>query len=632
MRPPPTCALLFAVAAALGGATARSQAPAPIDPMPASLEEFETAAARIVEESGVPGAGLALVGADGILWEGGVGVADLERRIPVTADTRFMAGSISKSFVGLALVQLAEEGLIDLTQPVGEVLPEVAIDNPWDASDPVEVIHLLQHTAGFDDMRFRDTYITDGSPDLPLLEVLARSPDSRRVRWRPGTRMSYSNHGYAVAGAVIEKISGQTFEDFIEERILVPVGMHRSGFRRSGEDEADMARGYRAGSTTALPLPRVHLRPAGGFHTTAHDLGRFIWMLLQWGEIGPSFVVDPEYQSNMEHPRTSLAFRAGLRYGYGSGIYWFTDTPYAMLGHGGNIAGFTAAYAYSPARDAGVVVLLNQSGARTALHRLLTLGIRYLKRDVEPSVAAPVELPHAALAAHEGYYHDANPRNQAFAFLDWLGSGRTIRVVDGTLRVEPLRGDPTTLLPVSDRLFRTESQILPTLVFADDDDGRRVLTGVTGSGATGVYAERVSRWRVELVRVPVLLSAAVLLTPILALAGWVVHAGRARPRGFWGLKTVLLTLPLSAAAVAAAARSTPVSEWGTLNAATATWFLATLAVPVASATSAVLAIGAAAQGASRALVTYALVCALAGAAISAFLWSWGVLGLRAWTY
>src|SRR5690606_7559554 len=125
-------------------------------------------AAAILEETGIPGAGIALVRSYGIEWAGGVGLADREARLPVTADTHFRAGSISKTFVAAAIVQLYLDDELSLDQPVSELAPLVGIDNPWEATDPVTVRHLLQHTAGFDDMHFNEMYNLTHAPDIPL--------------------------------------------------------------------------------------------------------------------------------------------------------------------------------------------------------------------------------------------------------------------------------------------------------------------------------------------------------------------------------------------------------------------------------------------------------------------------------
>ena len=176
--------LLTIVAAWTVAARQQSQA---AEVTPQTVDEFKAAATQVLRDTRVPGAGISLVRSDGVEWEGGLGYADRDTQTPVTADTHFRVGSISKTFVAMALVQLAEDGVVDLDAPVEEIAPEVAIDNPWRDTDPVRIIHLLQHTAGFDDMQFNERYVPEGEADRPLAEVLAINPRSRRVRRRsPG--------------------------------------------------------------------------------------------------------------------------------------------------------------------------------------------------------------------------------------------------------------------------------------------------------------------------------------------------------------------------------------------------------------------------------------------------------------
>ena len=315
------------------------------DPWPKTVEDFRSAVQAVLSDTGVPGAGLALVRMSGIEWAGGVGLADRDNNLPVTADTHFRAGSISKSFVASALVQMYLDDEIELDAPVSEIAGDIRIDNAWEPAHPVRVIHLLEHTAGFDDMHFNEIYNTSDPPDMPLQQVLAINPSSRVVRWQPGTRMSYSNPGYAIAGYLIEKVTGQKYEDRIAEKIFKPAGMPTSSFVLTKEDEAILAKGYRGRSGPPVPYTQIYLRPAGNLHTSALELGRWVHLLLNWGETDTDLVIDPEYLSNMEHPRTTVAWFAGLRNGYGSGISSSEVEGFPMLGHGGGIEGFQSTYA-----------------------------------------------------------------------------------------------------------------------------------------------------------------------------------------------------------------------------------------------------------------------------------------------
>ena len=488
------------------------------DPFPKTVEEFRNAVRVVLSDTGVPGAGLALVRTSGVEWAGGVGVADRSSNTPVTADTHFRAGSISKTFVASAMVQLYLDGDVDLDTPILEIAPELQIDNAWEPADPVRVIHLLQHTAGFDDMHFNEIYGNPNAPELPLDAVLNLNPASRVVRWRPGTRMSYSNPGYAIAGYLIEKITGEKYEDRIAERIFKPSGMPTSSFYLTKDDEASLAKGYRDRTGPAVPYSPIYLRPAGNLHTSPLELANFVHVLLNWGETADDLVIDPEYLSNMEHPRTTLASDAGLRNGYGSGIASSSIEGYPMLGHGGGIAGFVSNYGYSTSRDVGFVVLLNSTHSAEAMRRISQLAVRYLKADIEIPPKPQAAVAEATLRSHEGYYHGANPRNQAAAFLEWLLSGETISVKGDRLSAKPVFGAARDLIPVSDSLFRFDTDPEATRVFTKDAAGVPILAG----GST--YEERRARWQIEVIRWAVLISAALVVTPLAVMLFWIIQS------------------------------------------------------------------------------------------------------------
>ncbi|MGE0463739.1 MAG: serine hydrolase domain-containing protein [Vicinamibacterales bacterium] len=608
-------------------ACSRPSPPAPAaDAAPASVDEFRAAAEQVLRETGIPGAGLALVRAGGVEWAGGVGLADRDARTPVTADTHFRVGSISKTFVAMALVQQYEDGVMDIEAPVSELAPDVAIDNPWNQSSPVTVLQLLQHTAGFDDMHFTEMYNLHDPPDLPLVDVLRRNPASRRVRWRPGTRMSYSNPGYAVAAHVLEKVTGRAYEDVIEERVFQPLGMRTSSFVLNEADLPLMAKGYDSRTGPPVPYSQIYLRPAGNLHTSPAELAVFVQMLLNWGETTETLVIDPEYLSNMERPRTSIAARAGLIYGYGTGIASRSLAGFPVLGHGGGIDGFSSAYGYSAARDVGWVVLLNGTYAPQAIDRLSALAVGYLKRDVEPPAKPELPVAPDVLAGHAGYYHPEGSRNEVFAAMDWLTSGTTLGVEGNRLVGRGVLGGRQVLVPVSDTLFRREADVTPSRVFTTDDDGRTVMLG------DGDFGVRVPRWRVELVRVPVAGSMAIAATVPIALVAWLLHARRARPAGFWLLKLTLACIPAAVVALAGMVLWAPAREWGEMTTWTRLTYLGSWGLPLASLVALALLADAWRRGAGHWVRGYALLVTAAGLTLSAFIAAWGLVGLRPWAH
>lgn len=619
-------AALVAVACVVAGAQSDP------DPWPKSVEEFRDAVRGVLSDTGVPGAGLALVRTTGIEWAGGVGVADRAGNTPVTADTHFRAGSISKTFIAAALVQLYLDSVIDLDTPVSEIVPEIRIDNAWEPADPVRVIHLLQHTAGFDDMHFNEIYAGPGAAELSLENVLKINPASRVVRWRPGTRMSYSNPGYALAGHVIEKVTGETFEDRIAERIFKPSGMPTSSFYLTREDEGRLAKGYRDRTGPAVAYSPIYLRPAGNLHTSALELGNFVHVLLNWGETATDLVIDPEYLSNMEHPRTTLASDAGLRNGYGSGIASSSIEGFQMLGHGGGIDGFISNYAYSTSRDVGFVVLLNATHSGEAMRRISRLAVRYLKADIEAPAKPQAAVAESTLRAHAGYYHPASPRNQALAFIEWLLSGDSVTVKGDRLAVKPIFNESRDLIPVSDSLFRFESDPEASRVFTKDAAGVPIFAGGTS------YAEQRTRWHVEIIRWPVLISAALVVTPLAVAPFWIVGMWRRRlvrrsaeREGGW-LRFFLLLCAIAFALPVIGALNVTDLSLGSRNVWTAAIFAGSLLLPGAAILAFLFTIDGWRNRAGRGLLAYALAVSVAALVISGYLSAWGMIGFRPWNF
>lgn len=620
--------ILAALLAVLAGVAAvYAQAQNPADPYPKSVEEFRTAVQKVLTDTGVPGAGIALVRAGGIEWAGGVGDADRDTKTPVTATTHFRAGSISKTFIASALVQAYLDDIIDLDAPVSQYLSEVEIDNAWDATDPVRVIHLLQHTAGFDDMHFNEMYAPD-TRELSLEQVLKLNPSSRVVRWRPGRRMSYSNPGYTVAALILEKVTGEKYEDRIAQRIFKPVGMPTSSFHLTRDDEALLAKGYNGPSGPPVPYSQIYLRPSGNLHTSPLELGRFVHTLLNWGETENDLVIDPEYLSNMEHPRTTLASMAGLRNGYGSGIASMVIEGFPMLGHGGGIDGFSSLYAYSTSRDVGFVVLLNSTHSPDAMRRIQQLAVRYLKANVDPPEKPIGAVTDITLRKYEGYYHDANPRNQALAFIEWLLSGRTIRVEGNHLKATPVFGQPFDLIPVSDTMFRSADEPEPTRVFVPGDGEQMILTG--GS----LYAERWPRSRIEPIRWAVLISAVIVLSPLVMAIPWVIvglSRRSARGGGGW-LKTCLVLCAIALLLPFAGTMNVNARTMGTENIWTIAIFAGSVLIPLTGIVAFLMAIDSWRQGARIWLRIYSLLVSTAALIISGYLSAWGMLAFKPWSF
>ena len=474
------------VVAALGLVLRAAVADAAALQRPRTIDELKARVAAVLERQHVPGVGLALVTRDGLLWAGGVGLADRDARRPVTADTMFRVGSITKSFVALALVKLSEEGRIDLNAPVAKLAPELGLANPWEREAPITVAHLLEHTAGFDDMHFNELYAPLSVESQPLAEILARNPRSRVARWRPGSRFSYSNPGYTVAAYLIEKASGRRWFDYIRDELLVPLGMTHASLRWTPAVGERLSRGYDDGPD-AIPYRSIYHVPAGNLMASPRELAALVQLWLNRGRAGGRALVSVAGIERTEHSETAAV--RGLDIDYGLGNYGRLGLA-RERGHGGGIQGFLSGAQYIPERGVGYVMLINSTGrgAPQAMHQISILLTEYLV-GLPPPPPPAVDVPAAELRAWVGSYHLANPRMQLFAFLHRLEGDFTVRFDHGRLVVDdPYAHAARTLVPLGERRFRYEAVSGSHAAFARDAEGRRVLYN------GGVYAVDEPAW------------------------------------------------------------------------------------------------------------------------------------------
>ncbi len=474
----------------------------------ADLGEFQQRAAEILEANRVPGAGIALVRNGEIIWAGGIGRADIDEDIPVLANTRFRTGSITKMFTALAVMQLVEEGKLSLDDAVHDIAPHVPIENPWRETAPVRVAHLLEHTAGFDDMHFRHMNSDRELPDS-LSETVADLGHEFRVRWPPGVMHGYSNPGYALAGYIVERVSGLPFHRYVNERLLAPMELRDA--RWGAVDE--IAQGYtttRAGLLREVPPRGLLLYPAGELSLSSADAARLLRLLLQRGELDETRIVSSASIARMETPRAARAARHGLDNGYGLGDFVIFREGFRLHGHDGGLDGFIAELAYSPEHGFGYAVFLNRAEPGT-LRVLGNLAVEFLATDIAPPSPGALDAPAAKPSeAVEGCYRKRNARNEILRGVEWLLQVTCARVDEGRVLLRhPVLPDLATFVPAHDQSFRAINDAWPTLVFMQDAGMPDALEW------SGSYFERSTRAAVTL---PLALAGVSLLLMLSALA------------------------------------------------------------------------------------------------------------------
>lgn len=490
---------------------------------PSTLVELDAALTALQADSTIPGASVVVIENGEIVYSANFGVVDISTRQPVTDSTIFRAGSISKSFTAIAVMMLVEDGALDLDAQVSSFLRDLDIGNRWESSDPVRLVHLLEHTSGLSDIAFRHYFIEGGGETL---EEAVRLYTPYRVRWRPGTRTSYSNAGPVIAGRMIELASGETFTGFVQRRLFAPLGMTDSFWTREPVFAQRIASSYGSDGQTVERFIDPAGRPSGSLNTTALDLAQLPRLMLGRGTLDGVTYFSPETAALIERPSTSDAARAGLGHGHGLGNEADVSGRTVYFGHDGTIDGFMAAARYSLELDAGYVLIAN--ALSPAFEEAEQLIRDYLERGLDPPVATPVELPEAMRQSAGGQYQTMTPRRPLLSPLIGLTQWEGMAVGDSHLT---FRGE--RYIHVGNGQFQAEGHAAPSLVWIDSG-GRHELHA--GFGAH----RRVSSIEMWAKVAAVTLTVLVLLTTLLFAAVWVPSAflGRLRSRGgvaarFW---------------------------------------------------------------------------------------------------
>ena len=297
-------------------------------------------------------------------------------------------------------------------------------------------------------------------------------PHSRTARWRPGTRFSYSNAGPPIAAYIVEQVTGQVFEEYVQGNVLDPLGMTTASFLFSDAVREQLATLY-VGGVRPEPYWHLSLRPSGSVNASARDMSRFVQMLLNRGELEGARIVSETSMRRMETPATTLGAEMGMEKGYGLANYSAGARGYGFQGHDGGMPGGVASLGYLPEYGLGYVLMVNSDDGN-ATRRIVRLTRNYLTKDLEPPTLPAGQVMSTATAEKfEGVYRIVTVRPEIMRF--WLRLITVVRLsIDGErITLTSLLGiNPVDLeyVVLSDQLARR----------ADDPASSLALLGSVG--------------------------------------------------------------------------------------------------------------------------------------------------------
>jgi CubicO group peptidase (beta-lactamase class C family) len=396
---------------------------------------------RVARE--LPGVSMGIVHDQTLIWSGGFGWANVERREPATADTLYRVGSITKLFTATALLILRDEGRLQLDDPLTAHLPWFQMKAPADAGT-ITIRHLLTHTAGLP-REGAFPYFTDSR--FPSLDdIRARLPTQERplpveVRWK------YSNLGVTLAGEVVAAAAGEPYVEFVRRRILAPLGMTATLVATPDPGHPRLATGYARRLLGSAPTPFNDLRgltAAGNMTTSVADLARFAMLQFRGGPAGGAQILHGRTLAEMHRVHW---LEPEWQAGWGLGFRLLRVRGKTLVGHGGALRGFRSNLQICPADKIAIVACVNSDDADAWLYvdkalELVGSAIAVATKPV-PTTADP------AWQRYVGRY-----RNAWRDFQIIIRGGQLVAIAPD--QPDPLLAS-SMLTPVADHTFRVET-------------------------------------------------------------------------------------------------------------------------------------------------------------------------------
>jgi len=339
----------------------------------AAVQPLERFIQRQVSEKRLPALSIALVDDQEIVWAKGFGFANPQAKVPATADTVYRVGSVSKLFTDIAVMQLVEQGQLDLDAPVTRYLPDFRPINPF--HKPITLRQLMTHRSGLVREPPVGHYFDDRNSSL---EEMVRSLNRTTLIYEPESRIKYSNAAIGVVGYILQQTQKEPFAKYLQEKLLDPMGLKRSSFEPMPALTRDLAHSIMwtyHGREFEAPTFELGIAPAGCMYSTATDLSRFMSILFAGGR-GPNGPILKA--ATLEQMFTPQFDKPDAKEGFGIGFHVTEFEGRRRIGHNGAIYGFATELSALPADKLGVVVIASRDVANAVTTHIADVALRQM--------------------------------------------------------------------------------------------------------------------------------------------------------------------------------------------------------------------------------------------------------------
>ncbi len=345
-------------------------------------EKLTAAIEHEMHDKHLPAFSVVLVDDQETVWAAAFGEENPETGKKASLNTVYRIGSVSKLFTDIGIMQLVEQGKIDLDAPITEYLPEFRPRNPFDK--PITLRQLMSHRSGLIREPRVGNYFED---DEPTLAATVESLNNSDLIYAPESKIKYSNAGIAVVGYVLEVLSGQPFAEYLQSAVLEPMGLHQSGFAPTPEIRENLATAYMWGYDRpdfVAPTFELGMAPAGSMYAPMTDLGKFMSILFNGGKTEGGQILKPETLQEMWAPQ----FAESGNTGFGIGFSLSEQNGQQRVGHGGAIYGFATQLLMLPEAKIGAATVTTVDFSNTITTRLCAYAL-----DLMAAAKSGGELP-----------------------------------------------------------------------------------------------------------------------------------------------------------------------------------------------------------------------------------------------
>lgn len=485
---------------------------------PADLDAFFDGLIPLqMQRDDIAGAVVIVVKDGNVLFARGYGYADADRKKPVSVDdTLFRPGSVSKLFTWTAVMQLVEQGKLDLDRDVNNYLD---FKIPPTFSTPITLRNLMTHTPGFEEA-LKDLISDDPGHLMPLQTYLSTHMPARI--FPPGSVPAYSNYGAGLAGYIVQRVSGKPFEEYVQENIFTPLRMTHSTFVQPLPESLKplMSAGFKLESEGAKPFEFVQPAPAGALSAPAGDIARFMIAHLQDGRFEDKQILKPETAQLMHSRQFGLDPQMN---GMALGFYEESQNGHRIIGHGGDTVYFHSDLHLILDANVGFFVSYNSEGRSDTPPReplWQQFLDRYYPVPTPPFPHVPTALQDAR-SASGSYISSRRSQTNILRILNWLGVDEAKPGPDGTVIVDSrkgLNGKPRRWYDTGSLLYQDRGG-KRHIAFRQDSSGRmQLLTDFPAAAGQRVPWYQSKKFNYGLLGgVLLVLIATLLLWPIAAL-------------------------------------------------------------------------------------------------------------------